>query len=320
MMPFKIVYAEGYDLKLGQHVFPSEKFRLIREALEERGVAAGGDFVSPEPALDADLLLVHSAEYVGKLKRNELSYAERMHLEIPWTEETRHAFWLSTGGTILAARLALRDGWGANLGGGFHHAFTGHGEGFCAVNDVAVGIRKLQSDGVLLKAMTVDTDVHQGNGTASIFQADDSVFTVSLHQKDIYPEPKQRSDIDVELPAGTGNDDYMAKLEQSLVKAFETFSPELVLYVAGADPFREDQLGGLALTEGGIKQRDEVVFEHARKNGAAVAMVLAGGYARDVKDTVRIHLNTLLAAKEIAQREHAKREAPPDSGLKKPER
>jgi acetoin utilization deacetylase AcuC-like enzyme len=307
MLPFKIVYAEGYDLRLGQHVFPSEKFRLIREALEVGGIATEDDFVKPEPASDADMLLVHSAEYVLKLKRNELSCAERMQLEIPWTEETRQAFWLSTGGTIVTARLALRDGWAANLGGGFHHAFAGHGEGFCAVNDVAVGIRKLQSEGVLQRAMTVDADVHQGNGTASIFGADNSVFTVSLHQEDIYPEPKQRSDIDVDLPAGTGDEDYLAELGQSLVKAFETFSPELVLYVAGADPFREDQLGGLALTENGIKQRDRVVFEHARGNGAAVAIVLAGGYARDVQDTVRIHVNTLLAAKDAAERESEKR-------------
>ncbi len=307
MLPFPIVYAEGYDLKLGEHVFPSEKFRLIRTALRAREIAAEEDFLEPAPARDEDLLLVHSAEYIGKLRRNELNQAERNRLEIRWTEETRQAFWLATGGTILAARQAMKKGWAMNLGGGFHHAFAEHGEGFCAVNDVAVAIRKLQNEGMLRRAMTVDTDVHQGNGTASIFARDNSVFTVSLHQEDIYPEPKQRSDIDVNLPPGIGDDDYLAMMERSLLNAFELFTPELVIYLAGADPFREDQLGGLSLSERGLMRRDSIVFAHARRSGAAVAIVLAGGYARDVEDTVGIHINTLLAAKEAAEREEGKR-------------
>jgi len=302
MLPFKLVYHEGYDLHLGAHVFPSQKYRLVQEALLRQSLAAPEDFLRPEPAADEDILLVHSREWVRKLKSGRLSAVEMIRLEIPWSQEMIDACWLAAGGSILAARRALADGFAANLAGGLHHAYPDHGEGFCAIHDVAVAIRRMQRDGAIKKAMIVDTDVHHGNGTAAIFGGDEDVYTLSIHQENNYPYPKPPSTLDLHLADGTGDDDYLAILEKGLLHAFQEFSPELLFYIGGADPYREDQLGGLALTIPGLAQRDAMVFDQARRHCAAVAITLAGGYARDLKDTVQIHVNTILAAREIATR------------------
>lgn len=302
MLPFKLVYHEGYDLNLGAHVFPSQKYRLVREALLNQSLAAPEDFLRPEPAADEDILLVHSREWVRKLKSGRLNPVELMRLEIPWSKEMIDACWLAAGGSILAARRAMADGFAANLAGGLHHAYPDHGEGFCAIHDVAVAIRRLQRDGAIKKAMIVDTDVHHGNGTAAIFGGDEDVYTLSIHQENNYPYPKPPSTLDLHLADGTGDDEYLAILEKGLLHAFQEFSPELLFYIGGADPYREDQLGGLALTIPGLEQRDAIVFDQARRHGAAVAITLAGGYARDTEDTVQIHVNTILAAREIATR------------------
>jgi acetoin utilization deacetylase AcuC-like enzyme len=299
MLPFKLVYHARYDLRLGQHVFPSQKYRLIRDGLLAQGIADPPDIVAPEPASDEDVLRVHTPEWVGKLKNETLSATERMRLEIPSTKETVETFWLAAGGSILAAQHAMRDGFAVNLGGGFHHAFPGHGEGFCMINDVAVAIRRMQADGAIRTAMVVDTDVHQGNGTAAIFAEDDSVFTLSIHQKDNYPVPKQTSDLDINLDDQTGDDEYLELLGTALSKALGEFRADLILYVGGADPYREDQLGGLWLSMGGLRRRDELVFVAAKRRGLPVAVTLAGGYARNTEDTVRIHMNTVLAGREV---------------------
>ena len=251
MLPFKLIYDERYDLKLGSHVFPSQKFRLIHDRLIEAGVAAAEDFLSPEPASDEDILRVHSQEYVYKLKHGTLTLTEILRMEIPYSQEMVDACWLAAGGSILAARCALRDGYASNIGGGFHHAYPDHGEGFCVIHDVAVAIRKMQAEGAIAQAMVVDTDVHQGNGTAAIFGGDGDVFTLSIHQENNYPYPKPPSTVDIDLPDGVGDSDYLAILEKHLHHAFHDFSPHLLFYVAGADPYREDQLGGLALTMDG---------------------------------------------------------------------
>src|SRR5713226_2642102 len=183
MLPFKLVYHEGYDLNLGAHVFPSQKFRLIAESLLRQGIAAPSDFIPPAPAVDEDLLRVHTSDWVRKLRTGTLTASEIMKLEVPYSPELAEAVWLAAGGTILAAKSALRDGFGSNLSGGFHHAYANHGEGFCAIHDVAVAIRKLQADAAVKKAMIVDTDVHHGNGTAAIFRNDPTVFTISIHQE-----------------------------------------------------------------------------------------------------------------------------------------
>jgi acetoin utilization deacetylase AcuC-like enzyme len=301
VLPFKLAYDDRYDLHLGAHVFPSEKYRLVREELLTDGIASPEDFLAPEPASDEDVLRVHSKEYVYKLKAGRLSYAEILRMEVPYSRQLIEACWLATGGSILAGRRALGDGWSANIGGGFHHAYPDHGEGFCVIHDVAIAIRCLQFEGAIERAMVVDTDVHQGNGTAAIFGGDGTVFTLSIHQENNYPYPKPPSTLDIDLPDGTGDEDYLAILEKHLHQAFHDFSPQLLFYVGGADPYREDQLGGLALTIEGLARRDALVFDYARRHNAPVAITLAGGYARNVTDTVRIHTNTIVAARQAAE-------------------
>jgi acetoin utilization deacetylase AcuC-like enzyme len=302
MLPFKLVYHEGYDLNLGAHVFPSQKYRLVFEKLIADGIASQEDFLRPEPAGDADILRVHTAEWVKKLKTATLSLSDIMKLEVPYSPELVEAFWLAAGGTILAAKAAAKDGFGSNLGGGFHHAYPGHGEGFCAIHDVAVAIRSLQADGSIRKAMVVDTDVHQGNGTAAIFAKDPSVFTLSIHQENNYPAHKPPSTLDLDLEDGVGDEEYLGALLPAVRKSLADFEPDILFYVGGADPYREDQLGGLALTLEGLRIRDASVFEEARQRKVPVATTFAGGYAMRVEDTVRIHVNTVLAAKGVAEK------------------
>jgi acetoin utilization deacetylase AcuC-like enzyme len=300
LLPLKLIYHQHYDLNLGTHVFPSQKYRLIHERLLADGSATPEDFLAPGPATDEDVLRVHTADYVRKLKTGALSRDEEARLEVPYSKELIRACWLAAGGSILAGRRALAEGWSANIGGGFHHACPDHGEGFCVIHDVAIAIRRLQWEGAIERAMVVDTDVHQGNGTAEIFRSDASAFTLSIHQERNYPHPKPPSTVDINLPDGTGDDDYLAILEKHLHQAFEDFAPQLLFYVAGADPYREDQLGGLALTMDGLARRDALVFDYARRHGTPTAIALAGGYARRVEDTVKIHAATILAARDAA--------------------
>lgn len=301
MLPFKLIYDDRYDLHLGAHVFPSQKYRMIHDDLIAEGVATAKDFLAPEPATDEDILRVHSQEYVHKLKTGSLTYTEILRMEVPYSKELIEACWLAAGGSILAGRRALEDGWAANIGGGFHHAYPDHGEGFCVIHDVAVAIRRLQFDGAVETAMVLDTDVHQGNGTAAIFGGDGTVFTLSIHQENNYPYPKPPSTMDVNLADGTSDEDYLSILEKHLHEAFREFAPQIVFYIGGADPYREDQLGGLSLTLEGLARRDALVFDYARRHKTPVAITLAGGYARRVADTVRIHVNTIVAAREAAQ-------------------
>jgi acetoin utilization deacetylase AcuC-like enzyme len=302
MLPFKLVYHEEYDLHLGSHVFPSQKYRLVKEALIKENIAAPADFLKPELAADADVLRVHTTDYIHRIKSHTLTASEQMLLEIPAGPETVRAFWLSAGGSILAGQHAMKDGFAANIGGGFHHAYPGHGEGFCMIHDVAIAIRRLQSDGTIAKAMVVDTDVHHGNGTAAIFAKDESVFTLSIHQLNNYPARKPPSNIDLNLPDRIGDDEYLNILGEGMFRAFEEFQPDIIFYVAGADPYREDQLGGLALTIDGLRERDRLVFDHARRQNVPVAITQAGGYARHVADTVKIHVNTIVTARDALQR------------------
>jgi len=297
----KIVYSDRYDLNLGNHVFPSVKFRLTKEALLRDRIVQPGDFVEPPPASDDDIALVHHREYLRKLQTGKLSYLEVMRLEIPYSPELIRAVWLSAGGSVLAGRLALADGVAVNLGGGFHHAYPDHGEGFCVLNDFAIAIRRLQKDGNIERAMTVDCDVHQGNGTAAIFGGDHSVFTLSIHQENNYPYPKPPSSLDINLADGVEDEEYLHELTQGLNRALAEFKPDLIFYVAGADPYRDDQLGGLKLSLDGLEQRDRLVFEKARAKSIPVAVTLAGGYALRLEDTIQIHSNTIRVAKEFAR-------------------
>jgi len=333
MLPLKLVYSDDYYLPIGSHVFPAEKYKRIHDRLLASGIAEPADFVTPHPATDEDVLLVHTPQYIEKLKTGTLSQREQMELEVPFSPALVKAFWLAAGGSILAADYALNDGMAISIGGGFHHAFPDHGEGFCMIHDVAIAIRHMQRDGKIHTAMTVDCDVHQGNGTAAIFAGTRTaseplpsvptstlnparqprtaaetkthsghtgdVFTISLHQENNYPAWKPPSSIDINLPDEIGDDDYLAWLDNALSSGLRQFDPELLCYIAGADPYREDQLGGLSLTIDGLKKRDELVFRIAKARGIPVMVTLAGGYARNVEDTVTIHCNTVVAAKEI---------------------
>lgn len=301
----RVVYSDRYDLNLGEHVFPSVKYRLARDKLIEEGVATLSDFIEPQPASDEDVALIHHRDYIRKLKTGSLSSHEILRMEIPYSPELIQAVWLSAGGSILAGREALKSGATVNLGGGFHHACADHGEGFCVIHDVAIAIRRLQKDAAIARAMTVDCDVHQGNGTAEIFAGDPDVYTFSIHQERNYPYPKPPSNLDVNLEDGVEDGAYLAALKAALDRALEEFSPDLIFYLAGADPYREDQLGGLKLTIEGLIERDRMVFRKARERKIPVAVTLAGGYARRVEDTVRIHTNTVRGACDFASNANA---------------
>ncbi len=296
----KLVYSDHYDLHLGAHVFPAVKYRLIMEKLWREGWAQPEDLIEPLPASDDDVALVHDRDYIRKLRTGKLSYLEILRMEIPYSPELVRAVWLCAGGSLLAGRLALADGACVNVGGGFHHAFPDHGEGFCVLHDVAIAIRGLQKNHTIERAMTVDCDVHQGNGTATIFKGDRSVFTLSIHQANNYPYPKPPSNLDINLDDGADDEDYLGALEEGLDKSLAEFQPDLILYLAGADPYCEDQLGGLGLTLEGLEKRDRLVFQKARAKKIPVAVMLAGGYARRVEDTVLIHVNTIRVAREFA--------------------
>jgi acetoin utilization deacetylase AcuC-like enzyme len=321
----RLVYCEKAYLPIGEHVFRPEKYSAMRECLIKAGAFNEGDFLAPLPCRDDDLLLVHTPLWVEKIRRGTMSIREELELEVPYSRELADAFCYMAGGSILASELALREGCCVHLGGGFHHAFADHGEGFCLINDIAIAIRCMQREGRIARAMVVDCDVHQGNGTAAIFgsarpevfpaqqaalltpqgaaRIESSpardVFTISLHQANNYPYWKPPSSIDVNLPDGTTDAEYLHWLERALKEALARFEPELICYVAGADPFVEDQLGGLGLSIEGLKQRDLRVFRFAREHGFPVMATLAGGYARSSSDTVAIHVNTALAAKEV---------------------
>jgi acetoin utilization deacetylase AcuC-like enzyme len=311
MLPFKLIYSDDYFLPIGSHVFPAEKYRRVHDRLLDTNVAETSDFVAPRSAADGDILLVHSSRYVEKLKTGTLSTREELAMEIPYSPELVKAFWLAAGGSMLAAEHALNDGVAINIGGGFHHAFPDHGEGFCMINDIAVAIRRMQRDEKILTAMTIDCDVHQGNGTAAVFppasvpdtartsRAPSDVFTISLHQENNYPAFKPPSSLDVNLPDGMGDAEYLACLGSAINVGLSKLRPDLICYVAGADPYFDDQLGGLSLTVEGLKQRDALVFQRAKTEGIPVMVTFAGGYAHKLEDTVTIHSNTIVAANDV---------------------
>jgi len=302
--PFKFVYSDSYWMvELGNHVFPIKKYLRIYEKLLEAG-AKKDNFLSPPLVTDDDLQLVNSSKYIKKIRSGKLSQTELMTLEIPYsTEGVKFAF-MNVGGTILAAETALEEGLAVHIGGGFHHAFSDHGEGFCVFNDVAVALERMRYEGRIDKALVVDCDVHQGNGTADIFSDKDYAFTFSIHQMDLYPAHKPSSSLDVGLWSGDGDDKYLAALREHFPRLFHEYQPDLVFYLAGADPYEKDQLGALKLTPAGLRERDEIVIGAARKLGLPLVIVLAGGYAWDLENTVTIHFNTITAAQRAQRKYH----------------
>lgn len=288
-----VVYSPKYEIDLGGHIWPTIKYRLVAERLVASGAVRASDLVPPDPCSWDDLALVHTPEYLAKVRDGTLSADEIQTLELPWLPGLVDGFRLMTGGTCVAAERAVADGRAAHLGGGLHHAFPNHGEGFCLFNDIGVAIRRLQSERRIRRAAVIDCDVHHGNGTAVVFARDPDVFTFSIHQQHNYPLFKPASDLDLGLRDGAGDAEYLDALARALPAVFAS-APELAVYVAGADPFRRDRLGGLGLTFEGLRSRDAAVFAAARQAGVPIVVVLAGGYAEDVEDTVDVHVGTVL--------------------------
>ena len=287
----RVFHSASYEIPLPGHIWPTSKYRLIAERLLGDSRFRGCTFVAPHPASWEDLALVHTAEYLDRIRNDRLTSGDVATLELPWAPAIADGFRLMVGGTCAAASAALEDGAALHLGGGLHHAFANHGEGFCLFNDVAVAIRALQRGRRIRRAAVVDCDVHHGNGTAMIFDGDPDVFTCSIHQQHNYPMFKPRSDLDVGLRDGAGDEEYLAHLRRAMPQVLES-RPEIVIYLAGADPFVGDRLGGLALTKAGLSERDGVVVRAVRAARVPLVVVLAGGYAADVADTVEIHAAT----------------------------
>lgn len=282
------------------HRFPMEKYALLRERVENAETLIQGELRVPEVASDRELESVHHSAYVESVTRGTLSAAEIRRIGFPWSEALVERSRRSVGGTLEAARAALSDGVGVNLSGGTHHAFPDRGEGFCVFNDVAVAARVMQREGRAGRIAILDLDVHQGNGTAFVFRGVPEVFTLSVHGANNYPFRKEPGDLDLELPDGTGDDPYLAAAAEGVRRALDRPGTELAFFLAGADPFAGDRLGRLSLSKEGLRQRDRMVLTACRKRGIPVAVVMGGGYASPVEDTVDIHFTTVLQASEVA--------------------
>jgi acetoin utilization deacetylase AcuC-like enzyme len=285
------------------HRFPIAKYAMLRQRVLGEGIVPAECLHEPQRVPREDLLLVHSADYVDRFTHGQLTVDEERRLGFPWSESLVERSYRAAGGTSEAARFAIDHGIAVNLAGGTHHAFSEHGEGFCVFNDVAVAIRLLQREGRISRAAVVDLDVHQGNGTHAIFANDDTVFTFSMHGERNYPFRKVAGRLDVELADRTGDDEYLAALTSALPRVIAVARPELVVYLAGADPHEHDRLGRLALTFDGLARRDSIVLDHCREIGIPVVVTIAGGYGTRIDDTVQVHVNTARIAARYAARE-----------------
>lgn len=296
-----LFYADQFVLPLpAGHRFPMAKYSLLRERLEESGAFSAGDFRVPPAATDAEIIRAHCPDYLSRVQGGTLSKDEIREIGFPWSLEMVERSRRSSGATLAASRVAIERGWAANLAGGTHHAGHAKGEGFCVFNDAAIAARALQADGLARRIAIIDCDVHQGNGTAAIFANDDSVFTFSIHGARNYPFRREvASDLDIDLPDGTGDSEYSQALSGALEYVLRTHRPDFAIYLAGADPFEDDRLGRLKLTKAGLAARDEQVLSRLKDAGIPVAIAMAGGYARDIRDTVDIHATTLLTARRL---------------------
>ena len=299
MSIFNIFYSPFYYADIGEgHVFPIKKFEFVRNKLLKEGNLSPGEIVEPNPAEIKDVLLVHTEDYIKRLRDGTLTVKEVRRLGLPWSESLARRSFLAVSGTINAARSALDNGISSNLAGGTHHAFPDRGEGFCVLNDVAIAIRVLQRDKLAKKFLIIDCDVHQGNGTAFIFKDETEIFTFSMHGAKNYPLFKENSSLDIELPDKTSDKDFIEILNEALPRVFLN-EPDIVFYLAGADPYEKDKLGRLGLTISGLRQRDETVLEYAKMLEIPIVTVMSGGYALDINDTVEIHCNTIRAVKKV---------------------
>jgi acetoin utilization deacetylase AcuC-like enzyme len=293
----KIFYTDTFTFNLPEgHRFPQGKYSLLRQMVEESGWILPEDLQIPEPAKDEDLLRVHTPDYLRRVTEGSLTDKEIRRIGLPWSPQLVERSYRSVGGTIATSHAALEDSIAVSLSGGTHHAFADRGNGYCVFNDVAVAARRMQAEGLVERVVILDCDVHQGDGTASIFAQDPTVFTFSIHGDRNYPFHKPPSDLDIALPDGTGDEAYCEALEEGVEQALDAASADLAIYLAGADPFEDDQFGRLALTKEGLVKRDRIVMEACRGRGIPMAIVMSGGYARKIKDVAQIHFNTVQLA------------------------
>jgi len=299
MPDYQLFYSPYYYADIGEgHVFPIRKFEIAKETLLAEGTLFPGEIVAPDPVDTADLLLVHTDDYIRRLNGGELTAKEIRKLGLPWSEALVRRSFRAISGTINAARRALIEGVSSNLAGRTHHAFPDRGEGFCVLNDVAVSIRVLQREDLARRFLIIDLDVHQGNGTAFIFRDSPEVFTFSMHGAKNFPLFKERSTLDIELVDGTADEEYLETLEHALSR-LRLHDPDIIFYLAGADPYEHDRLGRLKLTKNGLRMRDEMVLKFARSEDIPIVTTMSGGYAEEIADTVDIHCNTIRAVKSV---------------------
>lgn len=304
----KFYFTDNYVLPLPEgHRFPMSKYRLLRQRLLDFSLAREDEIVLPPEASDDEILRAHDADYLQRVQYGMLSESEIRRIGFPWSPEMVIRSRRSSGATLAACRVALVEGVAANLAGGTHHAFRDAGEGYCIFNDAAIAARAMQAEGRVARVVIIDCDVHQGNGTAAILRGDESIFTFSIHGANNFPLRKEQSDLDVELPDGTEDAVYLEALAAGLEVALSHADADLAIYVSGADPYWDDRLGRLALTKDGLSRRDEMVFRRCQERGLPVAVTMAGGYSRDVNDSVDIHFETLRQARAILERSAASR-------------
>lgn len=303
ILAVKAFYTDHFVLPLPEgHRFPMEKYRLLRERTLASGVVAPEDLRVPHAATDEEILRVHDPEYLRRIQSGEMDRAEMRRIGFPWSPEMVERSRRSAGATVEACRAALEDGAAVNLAGGTHHAFRDRGEGYCVFNDAAIAARALQAEGRVRRVVVIDCDVHQGNGTAAIFEDDPTVFTFSIHGRNNFPFHKEKSDLDVELADGTEDAEYLAALEDGLERALGEARAEMAIYVSGADPHERDRLGRLKVSRAGLLARDRLVFERCGREGLPVAVVMAGGYNVEVAETVEVHLQTVAEARRYSGR------------------
>jgi acetoin utilization deacetylase AcuC-like enzyme len=300
----KVFYSDHFVLTLPEgHRFPMKKYSMLRERVERGGICKNGELRAPHAVTDEEILRAHDPGYLEKVVAGTLTDKEMRRIGFPWSQRMVERSRRASGGTLDAARIALSEGIATNLAGGTHHAFADRGEGFCVLNDSAIAARALLAEGLVEKVVVLDTDVHQGNGTAAIVRGDARVFTFSIHGAKNYPFHKEESDLDAPLPDGAGDDAFLVALGERLERVLDLEDWNLAIFLAGADPFEGDKLGRLRVTKSGLAERDRVVLEGCRERGIPVAVTMAGGYAREVEDTVDIHFQTVKRASDVLRAE-----------------
>jgi acetoin utilization deacetylase AcuC-like enzyme len=298
----KVFYTDHFVLPLPEgHRFPMVKYSMLRERVARDGICGPGELLTPRAVTDEEILRAHAPDYLKRVASGTLTEKEVRRIGFPWSEKMVERSRRASGGTLGACLAALDEGFAANLAGGTHHAFSDRGEGYCVLNDSAIAARAVQAAGLVERVLIIDTDVHQGNGTAAIVWGDPTVFTFSVHGAKNFPFHKEESDLDAPLPDGAGDTEFLAALERGLEVALDATDASLAIYLAGADPFEGDRLGRLSVTKSGLAERDRIVLETSRERGIPVAITMAGGYASEVGDTVNVHFQSIRRAADLLE-------------------